>query len=118
MRIDRHIVPVQRTGVFQEVARHPVILIRRGDILHQLTPIAAMDLDAALARGTDKGDRETRVVCHGERHRFAVAGMAFDADLFRVHGLVGLEIVQRAAGAPGPGTQCAPVVHACAAALY
>src|SRR5207244_324321 len=32
------------------------------------------------------------------------------ADLLGVHGLVGLEIVQRPAGAPRPGTQRAPVV--------
>jgi len=30
---------------------------------------------------------------------------------FRVHGLVGLEVVQGAAGAPGPGTQGAPIVQ-------
>src|SRR5271165_627461 len=36
--------------------------------------------------------------------------MALDADLAGVNGLVGLKIIESAAGSPGPGTQRAPVV--------
>ena len=69
-----------------------------------------MQLGAALARGADIGDREALVVRHGDQGRLAIARVAFDADLPGVHGLVGFEIIERAAGAPGPGAQRAPIV--------
>src|SRR6476660_195863 len=37
--------------------------------------------------------------------------MALDAHLFRIDCFVCLEIIQRAAGSPRPGAQCAPVVE-------
>ena len=43
--------------------------------------------------------------------RLAPARVAFEADLFRVHGLVGLEIIQQLARAPGPRAQRTPIVH-------
>ena len=104
-------------GVLQEVAGHPVILAGGGDVLHQFAPVAAMDLGAAFARGADVGDRKTRVVRHRDEGCLAVARVAFDADLFGVHGLVGLEIIERAAGAPGPGAQRAPIVRLARLAL-
>ena len=69
-----------------------------------------MQLGAAFAGGADIGDGEARIVGHGDERCLAVAGVAFDADLFGVHGLVGFEIIERAAGAPGPGAQRAPIV--------
>ncbi len=42
--------------------------------------------------------------------RLAVARMAFDADLFGIDGFVGLEVIERAARAPGPGAKGAPIV--------
>ena len=50
------------------------------------------------------------IVGHGDERGLAVAGVAFDADLFGVDGFVGFEIIEGAAGSPGPGAECAPVV--------
>ena len=89
----------------------PAHLARGGDVLDELTPIAAMDLNAALARGTDERDRETRVIRHRKGYGFSITGMALDADVFGINGFVALEIIERAACAPGPRTQCAPILH-------
>src|SRR5947209_3263398 len=69
-----------------------------------------MKLRTAFARGTDKADSETLIVGHCHERCFAIARQAFDAHLFCVHGFVGLKIVERAAGTPGPCTQRAPIV--------
>src|ERR1035437_1815351 len=42
VRIHRQIAPVQRTGVFEEVAGHPVVFAAPGDVLHDFSPIAAV----------------------------------------------------------------------------
>src|SRR5260370_21721379 len=49
MRVHRQIVPGQRAGVLEEVAGHPVILARTGDVLNDLAPIAAVELVAAFS---------------------------------------------------------------------
>jgi len=36
--------------------------------------------------------------------------MAFDGDMVGVYIFVGLEVVEQAGAAPGPGAECAPVV--------
>src|SRR5207248_1206543 len=66
---------------------------------------------AAFAGGADEADGEALVVRHRHDGRLAVARQPFDADAPGVHGLVGLEIVEGAAGAPGPGPQRPPVVR-------
>ena len=48
--------------------------------------------------------------CFGYQRGFAVAGEAFDADLFGINGFVGFEIVHEPAYAPLPCPQCAPIV--------
>ena len=88
-----------------------------GDVLDQLAEVAAVQLRAALARGADEGDGEALVVGHRDERRLAVARVALDPDLLRVHGLVGLEVVERAARAPRPGAQRAPVVRLARLAL-
>ena len=52
--VHRQVVRSERTGVFEEIAGHPVIFARAGDVLHELTEIAAVQLRAALAGGTDR----------------------------------------------------------------
>src|ERR1039458_5955612 len=42
---------------------------------------------------------------------------AFDADVFGVHRRIGFQIVQSPAGAPGPGSQSAPVIGLAGLAL-
>src|SRR5213078_1879139 len=54
---------------------------------------------------------------HRHDGRLAVARQPLDADLLRVHRLVGLEVIEGTAGAPGPGPQRAPVVRLAGLAL-
>ena len=123
MRVDRDVAGVlaaeRRLGraVLQEVAGHPVVLARAGEVLDRFAEVAAMQLGAAFARRADEHDRESLVVGHRHERRLAVARDAFDADLLRVHGLVGLEVVEAARRAPRPGAQRAPVVRLARLAL-
>ena len=98
------------SAVLQEVAGHPVIFAGAGQILDRFAPVAAMQLGAAFARRADQHHREARVERHRHQRGFAVARDAFDADLFRIHGLVGFQIIEAARSAPAPGAQRAPIV--------
>src|SRR5579871_1592989 len=100
---------MQRPCVFEEVAGHPVVLLGAGYILDGFTPVAAVELGSAHAGGADVADGEALVIGHGDDGRLAVAGVAGNADLFGIDGFVGFEVIESAAGAPGPGAQCAPV---------
>ena len=93
VRIHRHIARVQRSGVLQEIAGHPMVFIGRGDVLHRFSKIAAVQLQAALAGRADEGDGESLVVGHGDRGSFTVTGVAFDADAFGIHRFVSFEII-------------------------
>ena len=99
-----------RGAVLQEVAGHPVVLARAGEVLDRFTPVAAVQLGAAFAGRTDEDHGESGVEGHGHQGGLAVARNTFDADMLGIHGLVGFEIIQAARGAPGPGAQGAPVV--------
>ena len=121
VRVDRNVAGVLaaerglRRAVLQEVAGHPVVLAGAGEVLDGFAEIAAMQLGAALAGGADQHHREALVERHRHERRLAVARHAFDADLLRVDGLVGFEVVEAARGAPRPGAQRAPVVGLAAA---
>ena len=52
---------------------------------------------------------ESLIEGHGDERGLAVARDAFDADMLRVDGWIGFEIVESATRAPSPGAQCAPV---------
>ncbi len=108
--VHRQVARRQRAAVLEEVAGHPMIFARSGEVLDQLAEIAAVQLRPALARGADEADREALVVGHRDERRLAVARQPLDPDLLGVDGLVGLEVVQGAARAPGPGAQRAPIV--------
>src|SRR5580704_2055580 len=69
--IDRQIVPVERASVLEEVARHPVIFVGSGNVLDEFTPVAAMQLQATFAGGTDEGNGETLIVGKGDGGGFA-----------------------------------------------
>ncbi len=88
-----------------------MVLTRRGDVFHQLAPVAPVQLDAALAGGADEADGEALVIRQGDNCRLTIARKALDADLLGVYRLVGLEIIQGAASAPRPGPQRTPIVH-------
>ena len=104
-------------AVFQEVAGHPVVFAAAGEIFHRFTPIAAMQFRAAFAGGAHQHQGEALIVRHGHQSRLAVARHTFDSDMFRIDGLVGLEIIEATARAPGPGAQGCPSHRACAAGL-
>ncbi len=111
VRIDRQIAGVQRSCVFDEIAGDPVVLAGTGHVLDLFAEIAPMQFGAALARRSDEANREALIVGHRDERSLAVPGQSFDADLFRVDGVVSLEVVECAAGAPRPRAQRAPVVH-------
>ena len=111
VRIHGKIVRVQRSGVFEKVPRHPMVGGGVGDIFDDLAPVPAVKLRAALAGGTHLGRPESLVVRHRHEGRFAPAGMAFQRDVSGVHSLVGFEIVQGSARAPGPRAQHPPFVR-------
>ena len=104
-------------AVLQEVSRHPVILAGACEVLDRLAEVPAMQLGAAFARRADQDHGKALVVGHRDERGLAEPRHALDADLLRVHGLVGLEVVETARGAPGPGAQRAPIVRTPALAL-
>ena len=62
MGINGQIVGRQWASVPQEIARHPVVLARGGDILDLLAERPAQDLGAAFTRRSDEADGKTRIV--------------------------------------------------------
>src|SRR5262245_65710690 len=80
------------------------------EVFYQFAEIAAGEVRAALPGRADKADGETLVVGHRDQRGFPITRKPLDADLFGVHRFVGLEIIERAARAPGPGAQRPPVI--------
>src|SRR5690606_11515115 len=68
-------------GVFEEVARHPVIRTGAREVLHGFTEVATVRFGAAFAGGADEHKSEAWLKRHGNKGGFAVAGDALDADL-------------------------------------
>src|SRR5205823_11820431 len=57
------------------------------------------------------------VVRHANDGRLAPTRVAFQRDATGIHGLIGLEVIQGAAGTPGPGAQDTPIVELARLAL-
>src|SRR4029079_7396517 len=108
-RIHRAEVGLRR-AVLQEVARHPVVLAARGEILDLLAPASSMQLRAALARGADEHDGETLIERHRDERRLAVPRYALDADAASVDARLRREEIEPTRSAPGPCAERAPVV--------
>ena len=87
-----------------------MILGGRGDIFDLLTEIAAPNLRSACARRRDETNGEALIIGHGDQRGFSVARKSLDTDLMGIDGLVGLEVIERAARSPGPGSQSAPII--------
>src|SRR5207244_6878981 len=90
-----------------EVVAEPVgeALVDRGDRFAE--PAAAQRCAAAPgAIGADQ--REALVLCAGPEGRLSAARMADDGDVGAVDRRVGLQIIQHAARAPGPGADGSP----------
>ena len=109
MRVDRQVLGRQRAGVFEEGAREPVVLARPRQILDLLAEGAAEQLRPAGARRPDEADGEARLVRHRHERGLPVAREPLDAHARAVDRRVGLEVVDGAAGAPGPRPERAPV---------
>ena len=104
-----------RGAVLQEVAGHPMVFSRSGEVLHRFSPIAAVQFGAALAGGTDEHDREAGVERHRHEGGLAVARDTFNPDVLGVHGFVGFEIIQTARRRPTPRPAASPSRPACEA---
>src|SRR5262249_36841593 len=76
---------------------------------HLFAEMAAMKFNPSGAGRANEANGEALVVGHGDDGGLAVAGEALDAELLGVHCLVSLEVIEGAAGAPGPGAQCPPI---------
>src|SRR5690242_20008659 len=48
--VDRQIVRGEGAGIFQEVARHPVIFAAGGNIFHLFSEVSAVEFSAAFSR--------------------------------------------------------------------
>src|SRR5580658_1225134 len=110
MGVHRQVVRSEWTSILEEVAGHPMIFSRRGEVFYLLAELAAQDLGAAFTRGTDEGDGQAGLIGHGDECGFAIARQAFYANLFRVDRPIRFKIVQRTACAPSPRAQGAPVI--------
>ena len=110
VRIDGQVVGRQRTGVFEKIAGEPVIFGGRSQIFHLLAEDAAEQLGTTSSGRADQADRKPLIVGHGHERRLAKTRKPHDAHAPGVDGGVGLEVIQRPAGTPGPGAQHAPVV--------
>ena len=87
-----------------------MILAGTGEVLDGFAKVAAQGSCSSFTGGADEDHGEARIVGHGDEGGFAVAGDAFDADVFGVDSGIGLEIVETAAGSPSPGAQCSPLI--------
>ena len=104
------------SAVFEEVAAHPVVFAA-GEALDRLAEVAPERCRAALSRRADQRHREPLVEGHRHQRGFAKARDALDADVLGVDGGVGFEVIESASGAPGPGTERAPVLGLARAAV-
>ena len=111
MRIHGQIFRSEGTRVLKKIAGHPVILGGRSKIFHLLAEFTSENFGASFTRGSNKGNRQTRLVRHGDQGGLSVTREAFNAHLFGVNGFVGLEIVERTARAPSPRPERTPVVQ-------
>ena len=103
--------------ILEKVAGHPVVFAGAGEVFDSFAKIAAMEFGAAFAGRADEHKSKARVEGHGDKCSFAITRNAFDADVFCVDSFIGFQIIQSARGAPGPGSQGAPVVRLAGLAL-
>src|SRR4030095_1130793 len=76
-----------------------------------------MKFGSTCTRRTNESDCESLIIRHRNQCSFAVTRESFDTDLFCVHGLVRLEVIECTTCAPGPRTQRTPVVQLARVAL-
>src|SRR5262249_40374334 len=97
--------------VLQKTARHPVILVQRGDVLDELSVLAPVQLRAALAGRADIPCQEALVIGHRDERRLAGARMALNGHGLRVNGRIGLEVIEHLAHAAAPRRKHTPFVE-------
>ena len=109
MRVHREIAGILaakrrlRSAILQEIARHPMVFARAGQVLDCFPKIATMQFCAAFTRRANQSHGKPRFKSHGDERSLAVARHAFDPDLLSIYSRVGFEIIQTAGGAPSPG---------------
>jgi len=79
------------------------------EVFNRLSPIAPMQFSAAFSGRTNQNKSEATIERHRHQRRFPVARDTLDPDMPRVHGWIGLQIIQAARGAPRPRPQCSPI---------
>src|SRR5262245_40383781 len=82
-----------------------------GHVVQRLAPVAADQRRAHLARHHGEYCRHPLIAGRCPNHRLAQPRSAGDRDLLGIDRLIGLEIVDRPADAPGPGADRAPLVR-------
>src|SRR5205807_738602 len=79
--------------------------------VHGLAPVPPRESRAGLAAATGEHRRDALVLRPRPEDRPAEPRVPLDADAPGVNGLVGLEVIDDPADAPGPGTAAAPLVR-------
>ena len=74
-------------------------------VVHRLAPVAARNRDAHFALTGRENQGDPGIHGDSEQHRLAAARMAAEGDLRRIYLGIRLQIIHRAADAPGPGAQ-------------
>src|SRR5204862_7298688 len=87
-----------------------MVLASTRDVLHNLAPIAPMQLGAAFTGGTNVSHGETWFIRHRHERRLSITGVALKGNLFSIDHFVSLEIIQRTARAPCPCLQQPPTI--------
>src|SRR6202021_1011793 len=84
VRIHWQVVPVQRTGVFEKIAGHPMVFVDSGDVLDDLAPVAPMEFRATFAGGADVRGPHARLISHRHNRRLTVTRVTLNGDVFGV----------------------------------
>jgi hypothetical protein len=108
VRVHRHVVPVP--GVFLKIARELPRKIRR-HVVNGFAVIATRERGTHFAGATGVNERKPRIARARDEDRFAETRVADERNVFGVHQPVLLQIIQLAAGAPGPRADSAPSVR-------
>src|SRR5205814_7745571 len=83
----------------------------RRDIFDLLAEFSPQNFGASFSGRADEADRKSWFVRHRKQRGLSISRQPFDANLFCVDVLVGLEIIQCAARSPRPSAKCAPIVQ-------
>src|SRR6185437_15331678 len=81
--------------ITKEIPRHPIVFPTR-ETLHGFAIIAPQQGRAAFPGRPDQPDRKPWLEGQRDQRSLAVSGDAFDPHLSRIHGGIGLEVIEAA----------------------